>query len=92
MDIQGIGNAYTSALPQAAPPSKQTADTTTTNTDQVDRELEQLRAKKQQAEQRLRTENDPYKRLALEEQLRQVERELSAKDNDAYRRRRAVVS
>ena len=90
MGIQGIGGV--SSSPPASTPSKPKDNTTTTNTNRVDRELEQLRAKKQQAEQQLRTENDPYKRLALEEQLRQTERELSAKDNEAYRRQHAVIS
>lgn len=59
------------------------------NTDQVDREIKQLKKKQQELEQRLGTETDEAKTKDLERQLAQVERELKQKDNDAYRKQHA---
>lgn len=73
----------------AAPRSR--AEQTTTNTDRVDRELEQLRKKLEELQNRLRTAA-PEQREALERQAGQVRRELEQKDNDTYRRQHAVVS
>jgi len=74
-----------------APESK--AETTTCNTDDVDRELERLREKRETLERQLRqASGDPGKAEELERQLSQVERELSQKDNDAYRRQHAKFS
>lgn len=58
-------------------------------TDQVDREIESLKERRQELEQRLNSETDEAKVRDLERQLAQVERELEAKDSDAYRRQRA---
>ena len=68
------------------------AEKCTTNTDKVDREIEKLKEKKRQIEQQIQSETDENKRQALEKQLAQVEAELSQKNNDAYRRKNAVVS
>lgn len=62
------------------------------NTDKVDREIEKLKKKRQELEQRLNTETDEAKIKDLERQLAQVERELSEKDNDAYRRQHSTVT
>ena len=62
------------------------------NTDKVDREIEKLKKKRQELEQRLDTETDEAKIEDLERQLAQVERELRQKDNDAYRKRNAVFT
>ncbi len=59
------------------------------NTDKADREIEKLKKKQQELEQRLSTETDEAKIKDLERQLAQVERELKQKDNDAYRGRHA---
>ena len=59
------------------------------NTDKVDREIEKLKKKQQELEQRLNTETDESKIKALERQLSQVEQELKQKDSDAYRRQHA---
>lgn len=57
------------------------------NTDQVDREIRELKAKKQQLEQQLQSaEGDDGKVKDLEKKLAQVESELSRKDNDTYRK------
>ena len=61
------------------------------NTDKVDREIEKLKKKQQELEQRLGTETDEAKIKELERQLSQVEQELRQKDNDAYRRQHATV-
>ena len=72
-------------------PEKETARCTT-DTGQVDREIEALREKEQQLEQRLRDETDERKRDDLERQLAQTKQELRQKDNDTYRRSHAVIS
>lgn len=62
------------------------------STDQVDRQIEQLKRKRDELERQLRTETDDTKAKALEQQLAQVERELNQKDNDTYRRQHTVFS
>ena len=59
------------------------------NTDKVDREIEKLKKKKEELEQRLNTETDEAKIKELERQLSQVERELKQKDSDTYRTQHA---
>ena len=59
------------------------------NTDKVDREIEKLKKKQQELEQRLGTETDEAKIKELERQLSQVEQELRQKDNDTYRKQNA---
>ena len=65
-------------------------ESTTSDTDKVDREIEKLKEKKARLEQEIRTAEDDQKKR-LEQQLRQVEAELVQKDNDNYRRQNAVV-
>ncbi len=67
------------------------SETTTTNTDMVDRELEKLKEKKTKLEQELLTA-DETKRQELQMQLDQVNMELTLKNNDAYRRQHSVIS
>ena len=64
----------------------------TGNTDKVDREIEKLKKRKKELEIQLLTEEDAGKSISLEVELAQVERELSQKDNDAYRRQHTVFS
>ena len=65
----------------------------TGNTDQVDREIEKLKEKKQQLEQQIKmASGDEEKVKELENQLVQVENELSQKDNDTYRRQHSVFT
>ena len=61
------------------------------NSDKVDREIEKLKKKKGELEQRLNTETDEAKIKDLERQLAQVDRELKQKDNDTYRRQHTTV-
>lgn len=57
------------------------------NTNQVDREIKELKAKKKQLEQQIQAASeDENKVKELEKELAQVESELSRKDNDTYRR------
>lgn len=57
------------------------------DTGSVDREIKQLKEKKQQLQQQLNSARSDDKREKLEKQLKQVEAELSRKDNDSYRKR-----
>ena len=68
------------------------AERCTGSTDQVDREIERLRKRKETLEQQINVQTDEVKLKELEEKLAQVERELAQKDNDAYRRRHTVFS
>ena len=61
------------------------------NSGKVDREIEKLKKKQQELEQRLSTETDEAKIKDLERQLAQVNRELKQKDNDTYRRQHTTV-
>ncbi|MBE5900049.1 MAG: hypothetical protein E7279_10695 [Lachnospiraceae bacterium] len=71
--------------------SDKASQTTTMDTNNVDREIEKIKNKKAQLEQQLYSA-DETKKKELEQELRQVEAELAQKDNDAYRRQNAVVS
>ena len=62
------------------------------NTDKVDREIEKLKKKQQELEQRLNSETDEAKIKDLEHQLAQVEQELKQKDSDTYRRQHAAYT
>lgn len=67
------------------------AETTTANTDKVDRELESLRKRQEKLTQQLRAAA-PEQAEDIQRQLDQVNRELAQKDNDAYRRQHTVFS
>jgi len=67
-------------------------ETCTGDTSKVDREIEKLKQKRAELEQRLGAETDEAKREELKRKLAQVERELRQKDNDGYRRRHTVFS
>ena len=64
----------------------------TCNTDKVDREIEKLKKQKQELEQQINRETDESKIEDLKAKLAQVEKELSQKDNDTYRRQHAVYT
>lgn len=64
----------------------------TVSTDKVDREIEKLKKQKQELEQRLNRETDETKVKDLEDRLAQIEKELSQKDNDTYRRQHATYT
>lgn len=63
------------------------------NTDQVDREIRELKEKKKKLEQQIKqVSGDEKKTKELESKLAQVERELSQKDNDTYRRQHSTFT
>lgn len=64
----------------------------TCNTDKVDREIEKLKKQKQELEQQINRETDESKTEDLKAKLAQIEKELSQKDNDAYRRQHATYT
>ena len=69
------------------------AEEVTANTDAVDREIEKLKKQKQQLEQQIKNASgDEGKTKELEKKLALVERELSQKDNDTYRRQHTVIT
>ena len=68
------------------------AERCTGSTDQVDREIERLRRRKETLEQQISSQTDDVKIKELERKLAQVERELAQKDNDTYRRQHTVFS
>ena len=77
--------------PKEEPAKK--AEKCTTNTDNVDREIEKLKEEKKQLEQQIEAAaGDKEKVKVLEKKLAQIEGELSQKDNDTYRRQNAVIS
>ncbi len=80
--------------PKASAPKQesQKEESWTCNTDAVDREIEKLKSKQQDLNQQLQSETDETKRNLLEKKMAQIERELSQKDNDAYRKQHAVYT
>lgn len=77
--------------PKEEPAKK--AEKCTTNTDNVDREIEKLKEEKKQLEQQIKAAaGDKEKVKVLEKKLVQIEGQLSQKDNDTYRRQNAVIS
>ena len=66
------------------------AEKTTTDTDSVDKEIERLKEKKAELEQKLRTA-DEAKRQQIEAELNQVNGELLLKTTESYRREHSSV-
>ncbi|MCM1467997.1 MAG: hypothetical protein NC086_07595 [Alistipes sp.] len=65
----------------------------TSDTDKVDREIQKLKEEKEQLEQQLKAALGNDKKTAeLNRKMEAVEKELSRKDNDTYRRQHAVIS
>nr|WP_325293505.1 hypothetical protein [uncultured Oscillibacter sp.] len=62
------------------------------NTDQVDREIEETKKRKEDLERHLASESDEAKIKELRRQLDQVSRELCEKDNDQYRKQHAAFT
>lgn len=72
--------------PAPGSPERKGAERCTADTDDVDREIERLKERRETLEQQLRQEQNPARARELERQLAQAERELRQKDNDGYRR------
>lgn len=64
---------------------------TTTNTDEVDREIERVKKKVEELEAQAAKAEGP-ERERLEKQLKAAQQELEQKDNDSYRRSHAKIS
>ena len=77
--------------PGAEKTPEQKKEQTTVDTDQVDREIERLKQKKQALEQQLRTAQNEQQHEALERELQMIESALSFKDNDTYRKQNAIM-
>ncbi len=86
-----------SGIPAASTPKRASSEhtpgkeQTTVNTDDVDREIRQLKVQKQKLESRLQSEQDEQKKNELRDELKSIESMLSFKDNDAYRKDHAIV-
>ena len=72
------------------PVNSEKSESTTINTDKVDREIEKLKEKKARLEQELHTAEESRKK-EIEKELQQIEMELMQKDNDTYRLQGAVI-
>lgn len=70
---------------------KNKSESCTGNTDKVDREIKRLKKKAEQLEQRINAA-DGKERERLERQLKNVQNELTQKDNDNYRRQHTIFS
>ena len=79
------------AAPRSKGPERKEDELYEGSTDKVDREIETLKKKRAELEQRLNTETDSVRSKELERQLAQVERELKQKDNDTYRRQHTQI-
>lgn len=73
-------------------PEKEVSNVTTTNTDDVDREIERARKKVEDLQSQLDRAQEGPQRERLERQLHQAQGELERKDNDTYRRQHAKIS
>lgn len=89
--LNGEGKPAKEESPVKGEPERK-AESCTTNTDKVDKEIEKLKEEQKRLKQQLRATQDPQKAEDLKRQLAQAENELQQKDNDAYRRQNAVVT
>ena len=65
---------------------------TTANTDKVDKEIENLKSRRDSLKQKIKSEYDTEKKRQYEKELKQVENELAVKDTDSYRKQNAFFS
>ncbi len=86
-----IGEDLKADAPKKSAPDKK-AESCTTDTDKVDREIKKIKEEAKKLKQQIRSSSDPQKAEDLKKRLSRVENELRQKDNDAYRRQHAVVS
>lgn len=64
----------------------------TVSTDKVDAEIKKLTEQRQSIQQQLKQAENPEEKAALQKQLTNIETELRAKDNDAYRKQNATYT
>lgn len=80
-------------VPSGKKPEKPEEEKCTANTDKVDAEIERLRKARETLQRQIQqAADDPDKCAQLEQKLAQVERELTLKDNDSYRKQHAVYT
>ena len=91
-DPERANNELSDAPAPAKRASGDKAERCTGSTDQVDREIERLKRRKETLERQISSQADDTKLRELERKLAQVARELAQKDNDTYRRRHTVFS
>ena len=94
LPTRGSGAIFKYQLPNSGGAEKtpgQKTEQTTVDTDQVDREIERLKEKKQALEAQIRMTEDERQRQALERELQMIESALSFKDNDTYRKQNAIM-
>lgn len=89
--IESAPDGQPPETPAADAPHQKEPQKCTTDTDQVDDEIERLKQEAQRLKRELQKADGADKEDA-ERQLKQAERELAQKDNDAYRRAHAVVT
>ena len=65
---------------------------TTANTDKVDKEIKNLKSRRDSLKQKIKSEYDTEKKRQYEKELKQVENELAVKDTDSYRKQNAFFS
>jgi len=73
-------------------PEQDKEEICTCDTDEVDREIEELKKEQAELESQIGSETDEIKRENLARELAQIEGELHQKDTDAYRRRHATFT
>ncbi len=67
-------------------------DKTTANTDKVDKEIKDLKTRRENIKQKLKSEYSAEKRREYEKELKQIENELAVKDTDNYRKQNTIFS
>lgn len=88
--------AYTSPLTSSAKDQVDSAlgktSKTTANTDKVDKEIKNLKSKRDSLKQKIKSEYDSEKKRQYEKELKQVENELAVKDTESYRKQNTFFS
>lgn len=64
----------------------------TVSTDKVDSEIKKLKEQRQATKQQLNQAENPEEKATLQKKLANIEMELQAKDNDAYRKQNATYT
>jgi len=67
-------------------------DKTTANTDKVDKEIKDLKTKRDNLKQKINKEYSVEKRREYEKELKQIENELAVKDTESYRKQNTFFS
>lgn len=90
--VKGGNEAVDSELSGKEAEEKPKITKCTVNTDKVDAEIKKLTEKRQAIQQQLQQAETPEEKEKLQQQLANIETELRAKDNDAYRKQNATFT